>query len=137
MSGQPANPHYHEPRQEQLCPLQQRSASVSVLNTYRVHHHYEQKAKGAYQNMPFAPLDPLTSIVANRTLYSARFVAPPFSAVFTDWLSIMLCMIAAEGSGFRHSSTRILRGSTSFMRSNTPWSFHSAKYPYTVSQGGR
>jgi hypothetical protein len=124
------SPHDHQAGQEHLRPLQQPSASISILNTSRMHEHHQQQPHSVYQDVALTPFDVLTGIVSDRTLY---FVAPPFSAVFTDWLS----MTAAEGSGSRHSSTRTLRRSASFMRSNTPASRHSAKYPYTVSQGGR
>jgi hypothetical protein len=124
------SPHYHQPGHKQLRPLQQSPATVSVLNTSRVHHHHQQQPKSVYQDVALTPFDVLVSVVPYCALY---LVAPPFSAVFTDWLSI----IAADGSGSRHSSTLILRRSTWFMRSNTPASRHSAKYPYTVSQGGR
>ena len=66
----------------------------------------------------------LTSIIATR---------PPFSVVFTDWLS----MIAALGVGLLPSDCRTLGRSASWTPSHVPSSVHLRKYLYTVCQGGR
>jgi hypothetical protein len=95
-----------------------------------MHHYHQQQAERVHQDVTLTSLDVLATIVSNSACY---LVAPPFSAVFTDWLS----RIATLGSGSRHSSTRSLRRNCALMRSNTPASRHCAKYPYTVSQGGR
>lgn len=116
-----------QPRQVPQGPLEQLPGSVSVLNTRRMHHDYQQQTHRVYKDVPLSPFDVLPSIVANR---AAR---PPFSAVFTDWLS----MIAAEGSSSLPASIRTCLRSTSLIRSNTPSSLHCAKYMYTTSQGGR
>jgi len=66
---------------------------VAVLDVGRMHDHNQQQAQGVYDDVTLAPVDLLARVVAPR---------PPFSTVFTDWLS----MIAAEGLGFRPSWTR-------------------------------
>jgi hypothetical protein len=66
---------------------------VAVLDVGGMHDHDQEQAQGVYDDVPLAPLDLLAGVVTPR---------PPFSAVFTDWLS----MIAAEGLGFRPSWTR-------------------------------
>ena len=78
-----------EQRQHQLGP-------VAVLNVGRVHHHSQDQAEGVYNDVALAPVDLLAGVVA---------ACPPFSAVLTDWLS----MIAAEGEGLRPSSSRTWR----------------------------
>lgn len=69
---------------------------VAVLDVGRMYHHGQDQAQGVYDDVPLASLDLLAGVVASR---------PPFSTVFTDWLS----MIAAEGLGFRPSWTRTFR----------------------------
>jgi hypothetical protein len=117
-------------RQRITGPLHQRSRTLLVGDTGRMHNYHQHQPQRVHQNVALTPFDVLAGIVADRACY---FVAPPFSAVFTDWLSRM----ATEGSGSLHSSTLSLRRSCSLIRSNTPASRHSAKYLYTVSQGGR
>jgi hypothetical protein len=66
---------------------------VAVLDVGGVDDDGQEQAHRVYDDVPLASLDLLAGVVAAR---------PPFSAVFTDWLS----MIAAEGVGFRPSWTR-------------------------------
>jgi hypothetical protein len=58
-----------------------------------MHNEGQDQAHGVYDDVPLAALDLLAGVVA---------AGPPFSAVFTDWLS----MIAAEGLGFRSAWAR-------------------------------
>ena len=60
--------------------------TISVLDIGRMHHHRQQQAHGIYDDVSLSTVDLLTSIIATR---------PPFSVVFTLWLS----MIAALGVG--------------------------------------
>ena len=69
---------------------------VAVLEMGGMHDHGQKQAQGVYNDVPLAPFDLLAGVIAPR---------PPFSAVFTDWLS----MIAAEGLTFRPSWTRTFR----------------------------
>ena len=66
---------------------------VAVLDIGRMHHDHQKQAQRVYNDVPLAAFDLLAGIVA---------ACPPFSTVFTDWLS----MIAAEGLGFRSAWTR-------------------------------
>lgn len=76
----------HQLGQHQLGP-------VAVLEIGGMHDDGQKQAQGVYNDVPLASLDLLAGVVAAR---------PPFSAVFTDWLS----MIAAEGVDFRPSWMR-------------------------------
>ena len=69
---------------------------VAVLDMGGMHDHGQEQAHGVYDDVSLAPVDLLAGIVAAR---------PPFSAVLTDWLSMM----AAEGLGLRPSWTRTFR----------------------------
>ena len=66
---------------------------IAVLDIGGMHNDDQEQAHRVYDDVSLASLDLLASVVTAR---------PPFSAVFTDWLS----MIAAEGLGFRPSWTR-------------------------------
>ena len=67
--------------------------TISVLDIGRMHHHRQQQAHGIYDDVSLSTVDLLTSIIATR---------PPFSVVFTLWLS----MIAALGVGSLPSASR-------------------------------
>ena len=101
----------------QLC-------SIPVLDISRVDYDGQQQTYGVYHDVPFAPRHLLTSVITAR---------PPFSVVFTDWLS----MIAALGVGFLPSACRTLGRRVSWTRSHVPSLLHLRKYLYTVPQGGR
>ena len=97
---------------------------VPVLNVGGVDHYGQQQPHGVYDDMPLPAGDLLARIVAPR---------PPFSVVFTDWLS----MIAALGPGSRPSASRTIGRSVSWTRSQVPSSDHRRKYLYNVCQGGK
>jgi hypothetical protein len=67
--------------------LHQQLAAIAVLDVGGVHDQGQDQAQRVDQQMPLAPLDFLARVVPPR---------PPFSAVLTDWLSIM----PTEGVGF-------------------------------------
>ena len=97
---------------------------ISVLDIGRMHHHRQQQAHGIYDDVSLSTVDLLTSIIATR---------PPFSVVFTLWLS----MIAALGVGFLPSASRTQGRSVSLTRSHVPPMVQLRKYLYRVCQGGR
>ena len=97
---------------------------ISVLDIGRMHHHRQQQAYGIYDDVSLSTVDLLTSIIATR---------PPFSVVFTLWLS----MIAALGVGFLPSASRTQGRSVSLTRSHVPSMVQLRKYLYRVCQGGR
>lgn len=66
---------------------------VAILDIGRMYNHPQKQAQGVYNDVPLAAFDLLASVVAT---------CPPFSTVFTDWLSMM----AAEGLGFRSAWRR-------------------------------
>lgn len=67
--------------------FKQQHCSIAVLNIRRVDFYAHRQPQGVYKQMAFAALDFLARVVAN---------IPPFSEVFTLWLSTM----AAVGKGF-------------------------------------
>ena len=97
---------------------------ISVLDIGRMHHHRQQQAHGIYDDVSLSTVDLLTNIIATR---------PPFSVVFTLWLS----MIAALGVGFLPSASRTQGRSVSLTRSHVPPMVQLRKYLYRVCQGGR
>ena len=102
---------------DQLC-------TISVLDVSRMNHDGQQQSYRVHGDVTLATHHLLTSIIATR---------PPFSVVFTDWLS----MIAALGVGLLPSDCRTLGRSASWTPSQVPSSVHLRKYLYTVCQGGR
>ena len=89
-----------------------------------MNHDGQQQSYRVHGDVTLATHHLLTSIIATR---------PPFSVVFTDWLS----MIAALGVGLLPSDCRTLGRSASWTPSQVPSSVHLRKYLYTVCQGGR
>ena len=79
---------------------------------------------GIYNDVSLSTVDLLASIIATR---------PPFSVVFTLWLS----MIVALGVGFLPSASRTQGRSVSLTRSHVPSMVQLRKYLYRVCQGGR
>lgn len=105
-------------------PVQNQLGPIPVLDISRMDHDSQQHADGVYNDMPFASRNLLARVIATR---------PPFSVVFTDWLSMM----AALGVGSLPSASRTLGRSVSWTRSPVPSRLHSRKYHHTVPQGGR
>src|SRR5213082_1284852 len=83
-----------QPREKAPQLRQHQPGADPVLDRGAVHHHGEQKARGIDYDVPLAALDFLARVVPTE---------PPFSVVFTDWLSTM----AALGVGARPSRTRV------------------------------
>ena len=98
--------------------------AVSVLNIGRMRHHVQQQPRGVHYDVSLSTIYLLACVVAAR---------PPFSVVFTDWLS----MIAALGVGLLPSASRTAGRNVSWTRSHVPSSVHLRKYSCTVCQGGR
>jgi len=89
-------------RQEGIHPehgRKQQDAAVSILNVCRVDDGVQQQAQRVYENMAFLPLDFLACIIAMRI-----DEGPPFSALFTLWLSMMAAVgLASRSACSRHS----------------------------------
>ena len=99
---------YHaQPAVERLQTLEQIPCAFGILNVGRMHNHTEQQPLRVDRNLALAPLDLLGGIVAAR---------PPFSVVFTLWLSMMAAVgLASRPSPSRNKTTRWWR-----MLSQTP-----------------
>ena len=74
---------------------QHQLGSVAILNVRGMNNDGQNQSQRVDDNMPLATVDLLARVVAMR---------PPFSVVFTLWLST----IAAEGDFFRPADTRTL-----------------------------
>ena len=98
--------------------------AIPVLNVGGMHHHVQQQPHGIHYDVSLSTFDLLARVIAAR---------PPFSVVFTDWLS----MIAALGVGFLPSASRTAERRVSLTRFHVPSVVHFRKYLYTVCQGGR
>jgi len=86
-------PDQLQPRETAFEFRQHQFGPVAVLDAGGMHHHGQHQSKRVYDEMTLSAVDFLAGIVPTR---------PPFSTVFTDWLS----RIAAEGLGFRPSWIR-------------------------------
>jgi hypothetical protein len=88
--------------QERVHPEQsskKQDAAVAILYIGGVNDGVQQQAERIYENMAFLPLDFLTRIIARRIDAS-----PPFSALFTLWLSMMAAVgLASRSPCSRHS----------------------------------
>ncbi len=91
--------HFKAPPSRTQLPDQQ-LAAVTVLDVGRVNDQREDQAERVNDDMALAPLGFLARIVPS---------VAPFSAVLTDWLSMM----PALGVGLRPSSIRTRRRSCS------------------------
>ena len=98
--------------------------AVSVLNVGGMNHYCQQQPHGVHHDMPFAARYLLARVVTP---------GPPFSVVFTDWLSMM----AALGVAPRPAPSRTRARRAFSTRSHVPSSRHLRKYHQTVPQGGR
>ena len=117
-------PDQLEPRKEPQKLAQHQLCPITVLDVRRMHHHGQQQPEGVNHDMAFASFHLLASVIATW---------PPFSVVFTLWLSIM----AAEGVGSLPSNSRTLGRKVSWIRSQVPPFRQRRKYPHAVLHGGR
>ena len=76
------------------------NATVAILNVGRMHNSMQQQAYCIDENMPLLALDFLARIVTRRI-----DATPPFSALFTLWLSIIAAVgLASRCARSRHCS---------------------------------
>ena len=88
---------FQERKQAEHC-REQRQAAIAILNIGGGDQAVQQQALGVDQNMALLALDQLARIEAVRVDAS-----PPFSALFTLWLSTMQAVGLASRSAFsRH-----------------------------------
>ena len=79
---------------------QQRDAAIAVLNAGGMNDGVKQQAQRIYQNMALLALDLLARIIAMRI-----DAGPPFSALFTLWLSMMAALgLTSRSACSRHCS---------------------------------
>ena len=118
------SPNYLESGKPTHQFAQHQLGSISILDVGGMYHHGQKQSHGVYYDVTLAPSDLFAGIIATR---------PPFSVVFTDWLS----MIAALGVASRPAASRTLGRKASSMASQVPSSRHFRKYHQTVPQGGK
>jgi hypothetical protein len=83
---------------EQSC--QQQSAAVAILDVGRMNDGVQQQTQRVYQNVALLALDLLARIIAMQI-----DADPPFSALFTLWLSMMAAVgLASRSACSRHST---------------------------------
>ena len=80
--------------------IQDQQGAVTILDIGRMHDHVEDQTEGIDKQVAFLALDLLARVIARRV--DAR---PPFSALFTLWLSIT----PALGEAARPSNSRVMR----------------------------
>jgi hypothetical protein len=85
---------HNEREQSSRTFVENQCRAVTILDVGRVNHCAQQQAERVYENMALLALDLLARVIAMRIN-----VRPPFSALFTLWLS----MIAAVGLTARSS----------------------------------
>src|ERR1700674_615413 len=89
--------------QERMHPKhggQQHDAAVAVLDVGAVNDRVEQQTQRIYENVALLALDFLARIIAMRIN-----PGPPFSALFTLWLSMMAAVgLASRSLCSRHST---------------------------------
>ena len=117
-------PNQVEPGESPHKLVQHQLSPIPVLNVRWMHHYGQQQSHGVNHNVTLAALHLLTGVIATR---------PPFSVVFTLWLSLM----AAEGVGSLPSNSRTLGRKVSWIPSQVPSFLHRRKYPHGVLQGGK
>ena len=87
--------------QEGIHPEQGReeqNAAIAILDVRRVHHGVQQQTYRVDQDMALLPLDLLARIIPGRI-----DAGPPFSVLFTLWLSITQAVgLASRPSASRH-----------------------------------
>lgn len=93
-------PNQRQPRKQIPQFFQNQFGPVTILNTGRMYDYCKHQTERIYDQMPFSPAYFLAGVITT---------FPPFSAVLTDWLSI----IAAEGhtclpASIRTCSRRLL-----------------------------
>ena len=80
--------------------IQDQKSAVAVLQVGRMDGDGEDQAEGIDEEMTFLAFDLLARVIARRV-----DMRPPFSALFTLWLSIT----AALGEASRPSRSRVMR----------------------------
>jgi hypothetical protein len=106
--------------------LQQRPGRIPILDGRGGDHDGQQQAHRVHRDVPLAAIIFLA-------LSQPRVALGTVSAARADWES----MTAAVGCGLRPAAARTWARSTSCRRASVPSSRQSAKYPYTVRQGGK
>jgi hypothetical protein len=92
-----------QPFQERIHPEQRgkkQDAAVAVLDIGGMNDRVQQQAQRIYENMALLALDLFARIIAMRI-----DTGPPFSALFTLWLSMMAAVgLASRSPCSRHST---------------------------------
>ena len=91
---------YNEREQSSRLLVEDERGPVAILDVGRMNGSTQQKAERIYENVALLALDLFSCIVAMRI-----DAGPPFSALFTLWLSMMAAVgLASRCSRSRHST---------------------------------
>jgi hypothetical protein len=91
---------HDEWEQRSRALVEDECCTVAILDIGRMNGAAQQQTERIYENMPLLALNLLSGIVAMRI-----DAAPPFSALFTLWLSMMAALgLASRPSCSRHST---------------------------------
>ena len=118
------SPYKLQARKATCQSLEYQLGAMIVLNVGRMDNYCQQQPHSINDDVELSPCHSLGRIITTN---------PPFSVVFTLWLSIM----AALGVGSLSSISLTLGRNASWIRSHVPSFLHSLKYLHTVPQGGR
>jgi hypothetical protein len=91
----------HDEREQSSCAfVENEHCAIAILDVGGVNGSAQQKTKRVYKNVALLTLDLLSCIVTMRI-----DLRPPFSALFTLWLSIMAAVgLASRSPSSRHST---------------------------------
>jgi len=104
------SPHDYQPSQLQAGKGQQQLGTISILDGSGMHLHLQQQSPSVGQNMALPATHPFASVK------SSMADGPPFSVVFTVWVSITPPL----GSGLRPACMRTSLRKASLICSNKP-----------------
>ena len=108
---------------------QHQLGAIPVLNVGGMNHHGHEQPHGVHYDVALASGHLFTRVIAS---------GPPFSMVFTDWLSILeQSGMAALGVASRPAASRTRARKAASTRSQVPSSRQFRKYHHTVPHGGR
>jgi hypothetical protein len=90
-------PDLDQPRETAVQPAQHEFRPLAILDMGRMHHRHQQQPQRIDQDVPLASVYLLAGIVTSR---------PPFSVVFTDWLSRMAALGVGSLPAFVRTCSR-------------------------------
>jgi len=125
-------PDQLEPVEPLAYFVEDQDRAVAILDAGGVDDHAQWEAFGIDQGVELASFDLLSGVVTHCVVFTPVFTAP-FSADFSDWLS----MIAAVGLASRPACSRRAKSNSAQIASQAPSRWNLRKMLYTVERGGK